>query len=301
MWLTLLMRLSIAVTAFAVLLNGWFSMNLHNGEQLSESILQGIHSLFSCIIWSLIAVLLLAVFVRCGVNSGMTRGNWIALSGCFLATAIVALAVTSRMYQRNLPAIELSALTLWATMLPSAVLVFIAVLEWKVALRPVVGVAVLLLVIIVGLGLSWTEIIRVVAPGLYRPPLQSHDLSYPILRIHDKRTIEIVANEDALATMSSDDYMNRKADPILIDSNFTIVQQSNLKMVGSEVTLMVTGPRSIQVQFQLVTQPQSGDKEHAKGMLLQCSSFDPDMTKDGDIRSQISSAETLREVIDAIR
>jgi hypothetical protein len=51
--------------------------------------------------------------------------------------------------------------------------------------------------------------------------------------------------------LSSNRFMNRKEDPLIIDSEFSVFEMSQLKMRGSTLGLIFTGPRPIKVEFEL--------------------------------------------------
>ena len=78
------------------------------------------------------------------------------------------------------------------------------------------------------------------------------DLTYPCLRVHDGRSWELISSEAELKSLGSGFYMNRQQDPLLIDSQLRVFEMSKLTMNGSELSLIVTGPRTIEVQFDLM-------------------------------------------------
>lgn len=89
-----------------------------------------------------------------------------------------------------------------------------------------------------------------------RPLVLTPDkLRYPCLRIYDGRIWERIANEAELRSTPSNYYMNRKDDPLLIDSDFRAATLSKLKMLGSELGLLVTGPRPIEIEFEIAIRP----------------------------------------------
>jgi hypothetical protein len=96
----------------------------------------------------------------------------------------------------------------------------------------------------------------VLAGAWFRRPtrliLTPERLRYPCLRIYDGINWEQINNETDLRSTPSNYYMNRKDDPLLIDSEFRVATMSKLKLQGSELGLLLTGPRPIQVDFELV-------------------------------------------------
>jgi hypothetical protein len=126
-------------------------------------------------------------------------------------------------------------------------------------------------------------------------------LRYPCLRIYDGRIWERIANEAELRSTPSNYYMNRKDDPLLIDSEFRVATLSKLKMVGSELGLLVTGPRPIEIEFEIEIRPDISAQQ-ARGLvekLIRKAEPGPSQAPSDSIQNAASLAELIELLHDA--
>jgi hypothetical protein len=82
--------------------------------------------------------------------------------------------------------------------------------------------------------------------------IRPDELNYPCLRIIDGTNWERIDNVEDLQHIGSDRFMNRKEDPLIIDSEFHVCEMSRLNMKSSPLSLLVTGPRRVELDFELI-------------------------------------------------
>lgn len=122
-------------------------------------------------------------------------------------------------------------------------------------------------------------------------------LHYPCLRIIDGSVWDSIDGLKDLGQISSNRFMNRREDPIVIDSEFRVFAMSNLKMQGSELGLLITGPRQVDVEFELIVRhDQSADD--AKAMLVDLLSKRSTFTEDS--MGSIPRAMSLDDFIELL-
>ena len=91
--------------------------------------------------------------------------------------------------------------------------------------------------------------------------------------------------------------MNRKDDPLVIDSEFRVFEMSQLKMKESTLGLMITGPKPIQVEFELIAR---SDKsiDNAKEMITKVLSQEPSFSDEW--RQAIPAARSLEAFLELL-
>ena len=131
-------------------------------------------------------------------------------------------------------------------------------------------------------------------------PASLSDIRFPAVLIHDGTTWKVVEGAGELETMPSQWYLNRRDDPVLIDSNFAQFILADLRMRGSELGLLISGPRPIQVSFRL-TRDTAQSPQATRAQLIEC------LTRYGDPallsaeREQWVRHSSLRELLSALR
>jgi len=124
-------------------------------------------------------------------------------------------------------------------------------------------------------------------------------LRYPCLRIYDGSIWERIDNEAELRSTPRNYDMNRKDDPLLIDSEFRVATMSKLKMKGSELGLLLTGPRPIEIEFDLEFRPEFSVSQARSlvDQLIQQAAPTPSH----DLSDSIQSATSLAELIELLQ
>ncbi len=122
-------------------------------------------------------------------------------------------------------------------------------------------------------------------------------LNYPCLRIIDGSDWERIDSSRDLNVMPSNRFMNRKDDPLVIDSEFRVFEMSQLKMKESTLGLMITGPKPIQVEFELIAR---SDKsiDNAKEMITKVLSQEPSFSDEW--RQAIPAARSLEAFLELL-
>lgn len=155
--------------------------------------------------------------------------------------------------------------------------------------------AALLLLVIAILGASYSgwawlrrERMTFIAPD---------QLHYPCLRVIDGSSWERVESAAALKRIGSNRFMNRRDDPFVIDADFRVFEMWNPRMQSHPLGLLVTGPRQVDIDFELIVR---SDKtvQDAKAMLLELLSHQPTLA-DG-VSESISATASLNEFIDLL-
>lgn len=152
-------------------------------------------------------------------------------------------------------------------------------------------------VLLGGMLVPMSAMLRDLIPGQTEVSPRANELFYPGLLMHDDVRVEIISKPEDLETMSSDWYLNRKEDPVFLDSRLNSYRLTKLSMKGSELSLMVTGPRRIGVTFELKRVSPDGTPETARERLLQCRYLSADRERDAKIREGLGWAVTMREII----
>ena len=117
----------------------------------------------------------------------------------------------------------------------------------------------LVLILVVTVAIAWTR---------HRPQrLPISDVSFPCVRLYSDHEWEGIDDATELESMPSGRYMNRRREPILIDSSFRILDMVNLKMKGSELGLLMRGPGRVPIAFDLMPQPQQS-QTRARSLLV---------------------------------
>jgi hypothetical protein len=144
-------------------------------------------------------------------------------------------------------------------------------------------------------------VLAILACVLLRRPtskiLSPDRLSYPCLRIYDGSLWEKIENETQLRTTPSGYYMNRKDDPLLIDSEFRVMTLSKLKMRGSEMGLLLTGPRPIEIEFELMLRPENSVPQAKMLVWNLIQKYEQTLTQSDSTQSDSS----LTELIDLLQ
>jgi hypothetical protein len=99
-------------------------------------------------------------------------------------------------------------------------------------------------------------------------PVPADSLSYPCLRIIDGHAWERIDRPGDLDQINSNRFMNRREDPLVVDSSFRVFEMTEFNMKASGLGLMFTGPRRVDVSYKLILRP---DKtvEHAESMVAE--------------------------------
>jgi hypothetical protein len=158
--------------------------------------------------------------------------------------------------------------------------------------KALVAVGICLIVLLVAAVLLWLRFNsrRQWTPG---------DLAYPCLRVHDGRSWELISSEAELKLLGSGFYMNRRQDPLLVDSQLRVFEMSKLTMNGSELSLMVTGPRTIQVQFDLI--PAAGNSSQRAKQLVEELLHDTEGELSPARQQELAEAVTFEQLLKLLR
>lgn len=135
----------------------------------------------------------------------------------------------------------------------------------------------LLVVAIVVFGSVCAVILR--ASRWWQPaPVTADSLSYPCLRIIDGHSWERIDRPEDLDQINSNRFINRREDPLVVDSSFRVFEMTEFSMKASGLGLMLTGPRRVEVSYKLILRPDSS-VEHARSMvaaLLKSAGWEPE-------------------------
>lgn len=128
--------------------------------------------------------------------------------------------------------------------------------------------------------------------------LASTEIAYPCLRIHDSNTWEIIDDASQLQRMHSNLYIMRDAEPWVIDSNLRVLEMHKLSMKGSTFWLMFTGPRTVDVTFEL--KMSKGDTLAAARKLVGRVLQSVDVELDPQLAAELEQAKTWQEMTDLL-
>jgi hypothetical protein len=117
--------------------------------------------------------------------------------------------------------------------------------------------------------------------------------------LYDNQAWEGIETLPELESMPSGRYMNRRSDPLLIDAQFRILEMTNLKASGSELSLLLSGPRRIHVTFELKLQSNQSETR-AKSLLLERVVNDQ-AEGAAEVRNQLRSQPSLAEMLKLLR
>ena len=136
--------------------------------------------------------------------------------------------------------------------------------------------------------------------SVYRQPkiLASTEIAYPCLRIHDSNTWEIIDDATQLQRMNSNLYIMRNAEPWVIDSNLRVLEMHKLSMKGSPFWLMFTGPRMVDVSFEL--KMSKGDTLAAARKLVGRVLQSVDAELDPQLAKELQQAKTWQVMTDLL-
>jgi hypothetical protein len=284
----------------AMLLAFLLSFSLHDGDPLSNFFSQTLHLILMGISWVAIGALLLVTGVRARHAQAISTWMLLILSLLTVGATCVAVMIARRLYERHVGYLEYSALATWSFFLPLVFLIAAAWLEFRSPLNGRWVVAILGPSVLIGLAMISVSVSQLVFPVMSRREISVDDIFLPAILIHDQQVIEVISRPEDLHTMSSNQYMGRSQNPVLVDSNFAIYSYANLKMRGHELSLLITGPRRIEIdfRFQPIGTPSLG---RAKELILEISSFARDSEIDEQIRKRILRQETMRGIVGAIQ
>jgi hypothetical protein len=135
---------------------------------------------------------------------------------------------------------------------------------------------------------------------VYRQPkiLASTEIAYPCLRIHDSNAWEIIEDASQLQRMHSNFYMMRSEEPWVIDAQMRVMEMHKLSMKGSPFWLMFTGPRTLDVTFELKLS--KGDTEAAAKKLVGRVLQSVDAELNPQLAEELSQVKTWQEMTDIL-
>ncbi len=158
------------------------------------------------------------------------------------------------------------------------------------AFKGLILLAVAALIIAGGAGWMWIRNGKPIS-------IAANKLSYPCLRIIDGKIWDRIDSSRGLNQISSNRFMNRRQDPLIIDSKFNVFEMSQLKMRGSTLGLLVTGPRQVEVEFELIVRRDKSIQD-AKEMAISLVLPEPALTDAS--KELISKDPSLRQIIELL-
>jgi hypothetical protein len=128
--------------------------------------------------------------------------------------------------------------------------------------------------------------------------IAANKLSYPCLRIIDGKIWDRIDSSQGLHQISSNRFMNRREDPLVIDSKFNVFEMSQLKMRGSTLGLLITGPRQVEVEFELIVRRDKSIQD-AKEMAISLVLTEPALTDHS--KEFVLKDPSLRQILELLQ
>jgi len=286
------------IAAIGIVISVVQSMSLHSADPLANTFKQFFHLIAINVTWALVGVLLIFAAAASSVNNRPTASQNVCMFTLYAIAIVFCVAICSMLaLGRMSDRMQVLALIALAVLPIAFASIATAIYSGMIVPSCAIQLVLLGVPLLFGGFISAPEITRVVFPSLYRPKLTVKDIFYPAIMIHDSTSWEVVANPEYLQTMSSNRFINRVNDPILIDSNFTVFQLADLSMKRNNRELLVTGPTMVEVTFNLKIDSNEKTPEHARELILQCKNLSSDPELDRRIRFKLGRAKTMQEML----
>lgn len=301
MWFKTFVLLLAASISLTVSLQAYFATFLHAHDPLANTFTGYLHTAAAVASWTGIGLLLSIVVSAQSPSLQWSLKATASITSLFLLSVVASTAANYRIQTPHLSTIENIILLIVGIVLPMLFVVFASLIYFVPSL-PLKSTALIpTLAVAIGLLVTWQHVAMIILPGVFKASFTIHDVFYPSVLIHDGRTLQIIVRPEELESMPSNLYMNRTNDPILIDSRFIVFELSKLKMRGSELGLVLTGPKQVDVSFDLKIVHPEHSIDISKKMIVGALRKYDDSPKATEIYERMEKQDSLRAIIQAVR
>ncbi|MFO0906440.1 MAG: hypothetical protein U0939_25770 [Pirellulales bacterium] len=141
------------------------------------------------------------------------------------------------------------------------------------------------------------------APALLRSnplrPRTLNDVALPCVRITEGTGWELLQERSQLSTMSSGRYLQRRGEPILIDAQLRLYETSNVTMKQSALGLMFTGPKMLDLTYDLHERTDR-TPDDARSLLVDAISWSSDEER-RLVREEVGKMSDLSQMVARLR